>query len=68
MTVRVGRSGSFSVKLVPGTYRVRGRSPYVTEVSSAPGSKGRERPCTVPKTVTVTDRGKASITLACIVP
>jgi hypothetical protein len=67
--VRVGASGSFTVRLVPGTYRVVGRSPAVVEVSSAsPGGKGREKPCTVPKTVTVSDQVSVSVTLACVVP
>ena len=69
LATRVGRSGSFTVTLVPGTYQVRGRSPAVVEVSSgSPAGKGRERPCTTPKTVTVTDQGSVSITLTCVVP
>ena len=67
--VKVGRSGAFTVTLVPGKYRVRGRSPAVVEVSSAgTGGKTTERPCTIPKTVTVTDQRTIGITLACVVP
>jgi hypothetical protein len=65
--VKVGRSGSFTTTLVPGTYRVRGGSPAIVEVSN-PGSKGAVRPCTVPKTVTVKDQGSVRVTLACVVP
>jgi hypothetical protein len=69
LATKVGRSGSFTVTLVPGTYQVRGRSPAVVEVSSgSQAGKGRERPCTTPKTVTVTDQGSVSVTLTCIVP
>ena len=67
--VKVGRSGAFTVTLVPGTYRVRGRSPAVVEVSNAGrGGKTTERPCTIPKTVTVRDQSTIGITLACVVP
>lgn len=67
--VRVGRSGAFTVTLVPGIYRVLGSSPAVVEVSSsATGSKATEPPCTIPKTVQVTDQSTIGITLACVVP
>lgn len=66
--VKVGRSGVFTVTLVPGTYRVRGRSPAVVEVSAGAGGKTTEPPCTIPKTVTVKDQSAIGITLACVVP
>jgi hypothetical protein len=67
--VKVGRSGAFTVTLVPGIYRVRGSSPAVVEVStSATGSKTTDPPCTIPKTVKVTDQTTIGITLACVVP
>jgi hypothetical protein len=66
MAARVGRSGSFAVTLVPGTYQVRGRSPAVVEVDSGRGRNVSD--CTTPQTVTVTDQGSVSITLTCIVP
>jgi hypothetical protein len=67
--VRVDRSGAFNVTLVPGTYLVRGGSPAVVEVrSGGQGRKAIERPCTIPKTVTVTDQSTVRITLACVVP
>jgi hypothetical protein len=67
--VKVGRSGAFTVTLVPGTYRVRGSSPAVVEVGSADiGGKATQPPCTIPKTVKVTDRRTIRITLACVVP
>ena len=66
MAARVGRSGSFAVTLVPGTYQVRGRTPAVVEVGSGRGRNVSH--CTTPQTVKVTDQGSVSITLTCIVP
>jgi hypothetical protein len=67
--VPVGRSGTFSVSLPPGTYRVAGRSPRITQVAgTAPAGPGRERPCTLPRSVTVTPHSSTAITLACVVP
>jgi len=67
--VPVGRSGRFSVSLPPGTYRVAGRSPRITQVSdTAPDGEGRELPCSLPLSVTVTPHGSAAVTLTCAVP
>jgi hypothetical protein len=66
VTVAVGRPGTFSVKLPPGTYHVAVRSPHIREQLS----NGRvvERPCSAPQTVTVIARRTATVTLTCIVP
>jgi hypothetical protein len=75
--VRVGKSGTFSVRLPDGTYHVSGRSPSVVQVSNGAvvgvGGKlvsGREheRPCSQPQTVTVTTGQTARIAVTCIVP
>ena len=66
VTVAVGRPGTFSVTLAPGTYHVLVRSPHIREQLS----NGRlvERPCSAPQTVTVIARRTATVTLTCIVP
>ena len=65
VTVKVGRSGAFSVWLPPGRYQVSGRSPSIVEE----GSGGeRELPCSPPLPVTVTAQHPATVTVACIVP
>jgi hypothetical protein len=66
VTVAVGRPGTFSIKLAPGTYRVVVRSPHIREQLS----NGRVvvRPCSAPQTVTVIARRTATVTLTCIVP
>lgn len=75
--VRVGKSGTFSVRLPSGTYRVSGRSPAVMQVSNGAviGAGGKlvsgrehERPCSQPQTVTVMTGRTAGIAVACIVP
>jgi hypothetical protein len=65
LTVRAGRSGLFSARLLAGTYRIAGRSPRLTEVSNG---KTRITPCSHPASVTVTARHATRITLACVVP
>lgn len=76
VTVPVGPSGTFSVRLPSGRYHVSGRSPRITEVSSgsvisdsglATGTE-RELPCSQPLSVTVTARHTATIAVTCIVP
>lgn len=66
VTVRVARSGWFSISLPPGRYDVAGRSPYVAEVTAS----GVERitACSQPLSVTVTARNTARITVICVVP
>lgn len=63
--VPAGNSGTFSVRLPPGTYAVSGRSPRVIEVS---GGTRREIPCSQPLRVTVTARDTIKITVTCVVP
>jgi hypothetical protein len=65
ITARAGKSGTFTVRLPPGTYQVSGRSPRVMEVSNG---TSRQTPCSQPRSVTVTARHTVKITLACIVP
>ena len=55
ITVRVGRSGTFSVALAPGTYHVSGRSPDVVEVS-ADGTR-HETACSQPLVVRLAGQG-----------
>ena len=75
--VRVGKSGTFSVRLPAGTYHVSGRSPAVMQVSNGAviGADGKlisgrehERPCTQQQTVTVASRQTARIAVTSIVP
>jgi hypothetical protein len=66
VTVQVGSSGSFSVRLAPGRYQVCGRSPSI-EVSNGPDSE-KEAPCAEPLSATVTAGRTAAITVALIVP
>ena len=66
VSVRVGRSGTFSVALLPGTYHVTGRSPAIVEVSGS-GAQ-HEAPCSSPLTVHVTGQHTLKITVTCIVP
>jgi hypothetical protein len=62
VTVQVGRSGAFSLRLPPGKYQVSGRSPSIV------GTGSTELPCSQPLMVTVTARHPATVTVACIVP
>lgn len=75
--VRVGKSGTFSVRLPPGRYHVSGRSPSVIQVSNGAviGAGGQlisgtkhEYPCSQPLSVTVTARRTVRIAVTCIVP
>lgn len=64
-TVQTGRSGTFSLQLPAGRYRVVGRSPRVVEVSAG---TSRQTPCSSPGSVTVTAGHISRITVACVVP
>jgi hypothetical protein len=75
--VRVGKSGTFTVRLPPGRYHVSGRSPSVIQVSNGAdiGANGQmisgtkhELPCSRPLSVTVTAGRTARIAVTCIVP
>jgi hypothetical protein len=66
VNVLVGRSGTFSVALLPGTYHVAGRSPAIVEVSRS-GAQ-HEASCSNPLTVHVTGQYTLKITVTCIVP
>jgi hypothetical protein len=74
VAVQVGSSGTFSLRLPPGTYAVSGRSPSIVEVSTgtaggqAATAATRETPCSVPGSVTVAARHVTRATVACIVP
>ena len=65
VSVHVGKSGAFTVKLRPGRYLVTGKSPRIIEVSTG---LPREMPCSQPQAVTVTARHTATIAVTCIVP
>jgi hypothetical protein len=65
VTVRVGRSGAFSVRLVPGSYHVYGRTPDIVEVD---GGVSHDGTCSLPQTVRVTGQHTLKIAVACIVP
>jgi len=64
-SIQVGNSGTFSVRLAPGTYKVSAKSPRIIEVD---GGHDRELPCSQPLSVTVKAGHPAAITLTCIVP
>jgi hypothetical protein len=77
VTVKVGRSGTFTVRLQPGRYRVFGRSPEVAEVSSGAvldesgkllSGAQRDPPCSRPLSVTVAARHTTRIRVVCDVP
>jgi hypothetical protein len=65
VTTAAGRSGTFSVRLAPGTYHVAVRSPRI-RVQLSDGRLG-EQPCAA-STVRVVARRTATVTLTCIVP
>jgi len=65
-SVQVGNSGTFSVRLSPGRYRVSAKSPRIIEVDAA--GHHHELPCSQPVSVTVKAGHTAAITVACIVP
>jgi hypothetical protein len=64
-SIQVGNSGTFSVRLSPGRYRVSAKSPRIIEVD---GGHDRELPCSQPLSVTVKAGHPAAITVACAVP
>ena len=69
VSVKVGKSGVFSVALRPGSYSVSGRSPDILQATGADGSgAGREVPCSQPLSVTVLAGRTSNITVACVVP
>jgi hypothetical protein len=65
VSVRVGRSGTFSVFLPPGRYQVSGRSPDITQES---GGRTQEPPCSQPLATTVTPGHAVTIAVVCVVP
>jgi hypothetical protein len=65
VTVRVGRSGTFSIRLPAGTYHVSGTSARVLVMSNG---ISHPAPCSLPLTVTVTPRRAILVTLTCAVP
>jgi hypothetical protein len=67
VTVRVGRTGHFTVYLRPGTYAVTGRSPQILQVSST-GGTGIETRCSLPLHVTIRAWHPAKVTVTCAVP
>jgi hypothetical protein len=66
VTVAVGRSGTFSVRLAPGAYRVTGQSPRLQEQLS--DGTTTDAPCAQPAAVTVIAGRTVRVTLNCIVP
>ena len=64
--VKAGASGKFSAWLLPGRYRVAGRSPDVETVTGS--GRAVEQTCSQPSSVTVTAGRAVAITIACIVP
>jgi hypothetical protein len=66
VSVLVGRSGTFSVALLPGTYHVAGRSPAIVEVSGS-GAQ-HETTCSNPLTVHVAGQRTLKIAVTCVVP
>lgn len=67
IAVQVGTSGTFLVRLPPGTYQVSGRSPSI-ETSSGSGGSEQELPCSQPSSAKITAGHTATITVACAVP
>jgi hypothetical protein len=63
ITVRVGKSGRFAVRLAPGTYRVSGRTP---DIRGEPGDA--EATCSLPGAVTVRAGAVRHVTVVCAVP
>ena len=63
VTVRAGKSGKFSVRLAPGSYRVSGRTPMI---QGQPGNT--DAVCSLPSPVRVTAHHARHITVFCIVP
>ena len=67
VTVRVGSTGKFSVRLPPGTYQISGGSPFI-ETSSGSGGNEEEFPCSQPLSAKVTAGHTANVTVTCYVP
>ena len=67
VAVQVGTSGTFSVRLPPGTYQVSGRSPSI-ETSNGSGGSEQELPCSQPLSAKITAGQTATITVTCVVP
>ncbi len=67
VAVQVGTSGTFSVRLPPGTYQVSGRSPFI-ETGNGSGGSEQELPCSQPLSAKITAGHTATITVACVVP
>lgn len=66
VAVKAGASGKFSAWLLPGRYRVVGRSPDVETVTGS--GRAAEQTCSQPSSVTVTAGHAVAVTVACIVP
>jgi hypothetical protein len=66
VAVAVGRSGTFTVALAPGTYRVTGQSPNIQEQLS--DGTTTDPPCAQPTAVTVVAGRTARVAVNCIVP
>jgi hypothetical protein len=66
VSVRVGRSGTFSAVLPPGTYHVAGRSPIV--VTQLADGASVEATCSQPLVVQATGQHILRISVTCIVP
>ncbi len=66
VTVRVGRSGNFSLRLPAGRYQVWGRSPSIIEV--LPSGAQRETACSGPLSVTVIPHRTLRLAVTCFVP
>jgi hypothetical protein len=64
VTVQVGASGRFSVRLPPGTYQVSGGSPFIDTSSG----NEQELPCSQPLSAKVTAGHTANVTVTCYVP
>jgi hypothetical protein len=64
VTVQVGSSGKFSVRLPPGTYQVSGGSPFIDTSSG----NEQELPCSQPLSAKVTAGHTANVTVTCYVP
>jgi hypothetical protein len=62
VSVRVGSSGTFSMRLAPGRYEVSGRSPDIT------GAGGQDLPCSVTVAVSVAAGHTATVAVVCPVP
>ena len=66
VTVRVGRSGNFAIRLPAGRYQVWGRSPSIIEV--LPSGAQRETACSGPLSVTVRPHRSLRLAVTCDVP